>query len=252
MQDRNNPAIVEMVEIHKRFGGRTALENARLSLHHGEILGLVGDNGAGKSTLMKILSGAIPMDSGYITVAGSSYNRMTPRLSRSLGIEMVYQDLSLCETMTVWENVFLGRYSRLKIAGRRFPLLNKQIMKRETAGFLGKLGLDIRNIDRPVRRLSGGQRQAVAICRALMFQPKIILLDEPTASMAMKEQERILGLISDFRKSGISIIIISHDISQLLTVVDRVLVLKSGGTIWSGNASETEPAMLLEKMFVSG
>lgn len=243
--------IIKMTAISKKYGRKSALDNTELTLQKGEILGLVGDNGAGKSTLLKILSGSISKDSGQITVDEKQYPKLTPNLSRSLGIEMVYQDLALCENMTLWENIFLGRYKYLRILGKRLPLLNKQKMRQQVQKSFDELGIEISNTDQSAKHLSGGQRQAVAICRSLMFQPKIMLLDEPTASIALKEQKKMLGLISKIRDQGTSIILISHDISQLLSVADRVLVLKSGTSIWCGDVSQIGPEELVNKMFVN-
>lgn len=242
--------IVQMKDISICFGKHTVLDKAELTLYKGEILGLVGDNGAGKSTLLKILSGSINRDGGLIMVHGQSRPKLTPGLSRSLGIEMVYQDLSLCEDMSVWENIFLGRYICRQIAGISLPVLNKAKMRQAAASFIKRLGLEIPDVDQPPARLSGGQKQAVAICRGLMFNPAIMLLDEPTASMAIQEQLKILKLISDIRSRGTAVIMISHDLSRLLGIADRVTVLKAGSTIWSGNADQTDPEDLVKKMFV--
>lgn len=242
--------LVEMINIGMQFGSKTALDNASLILHQGEILGLVGDNGAGKSTLIKILSGALMRSVGRINFDGEPCRKMTPRFSRSLGIEMVFQDLALCENMTIWENIYLGRYRYRRWGAVGLPFLDKAIMRRGSAHCMMDVGLEDFDVDQLVGDLSGGQRQAVAICRAMLFQPRVIILDEPTASLAVKEQERILSLIKTIRSGGVSIIMISHDISQVIEVTDRVVVLKEGKTIWSGLTSSISPNELVQKMFV--
>ena len=242
--------LLEMINVGMRFGLKVALENAGLILHEGEILGLVGDNGAGKSTLLNILSGATKKSAGQIRFLGKSCRKMTPRFSRSLGIEMVFQDLALCENMTIWENIYLGRYRYCRRGAFVFPFLDTIFMRQSSLHCMMEVGLDEVDVDCLAGDLSGGQRQAVAICRAMLFQPRVILLDEPTASLAVKEQKRILNLITKIRSKGVSVIMISHDISQVVEITDRVVVLKEGKTIWSGRTDSVTPEELVQKMFV--
>ena len=237
--------LVRMENISKHFGGKVALEEARLELNEGEVLGLVGDNGAGKSTLLKILAGVVSRDRGDISIRSEKVSINSPRQSRSLGIEMVYQDLSLCGSLTVWENIYLGRY-----VVRPFRILDKNLMSQRALQFLKNLGIDLSDVNEPVRNLSGGQQQAIAICRCLLFRPKVILLDEPTASMALVEQEKVLKLIVDLKEQGRSLVMVTHNLQQLFRVADRTLVLKGGRSIWCGPLKGLKPDDLAQMMFI--
>lgn len=241
--------VVRMESVCKRFDGKVALDQAQMELYKGEVLGLVGDNGAGKSTMLKILSGVLSRDMGDILVEGRKVSIENPHQSRNLGIEMVYQDLSLCGTLKVWENIFLGRYLTYPFLKILFPILDRRKMERETSYLLKELGIDLPDIHQPVRNLSGGQQQAVAFCRCLLFQPKIILLDEPMASMALWERERILGLVHGLKDRGCSIIMVTHNLQDLFQVADRVLVLKEGRSIWSGELAGLKPDDVAQLMF---
>jgi len=238
-------SLVRMEDISKHFGGKVALDKAHMELHEGEVLGLVGDNGAGKSTLLKIVAGVITKDSGDIFIRGQKVSINSPRQSRSLGIEMVYQDLSLCGSLTLWENIYLGRY-----IVHPFWILDKKLMSQKALQFLRDLGIDLSDVDEPVRNLSGGQQQAIAICRCLLFQPNVILLDEPTASMALIEQEKVLKLIISLKNQGRSLVIVTHNLQQLFRVADRTLVLKGGRSVWSGSLKDLKPDDLAQMMFV--
>lgn len=241
---------VRMANICKKFDGKVALDHAEMELQKGEILGLVGDNGAGKSTLLKILSGVLPKDSGEIFLEeGQKVMVDNPSRARQLGIEMVYQDLSLCGTLNLWENIFLGRFLTRRLFNLLFPVLDRRRMERETARLLREVGIDLPTLHQPVRTLSGGQQQAVAFCRCLLFHPKIILLDEPMASMALWEREKILGLIRTLKGKGSSIIMVTHNLQDLFQVADRVLVLKEGRSIWSGPLSGLAPDDIAQMMF---
>jgi len=237
--------LVRMEDISKHFGGKVALEQAHMELREGEVLGLVGDNGAGKSTLLKILAGVIARDGGDVFIRGHKVAINSPHQSRSLGIEMVYQDLSLCGSLTVWENIYLGRYII-----HPFRILDKKLMSQKALQFLQNLGIDLTDVNEPVRNLSGGQQQAIAICRCLLFQPNVILLDEPTASMALVEQEKVLKMIVDLKDQGRSLVMVTHDLQQLFRVADRGLVLKGGRSIWCGSLKELKPDDLAQMMFV--
>jgi len=242
--------IVHMKDIQKQFIGKIALNRAELSLHRKEILGLVGDNGAGKSTMLKILSGVLRRDAGEIIIGGKLVRIDAPKHSRALGIEMVYQDLSLCESLSVWENIYLERYEIRQLFKPLVSILDKRKMVRQAGQILTELGVRLTDINAPVRHLSGGQRQAVAICRCLLFQPRIVLLDEPTASMAAWEREKILDLIRSFKDRGKSVIMVTHNLRELFQVADRAAVLKEGRTIWQGTLKDTTPDELARMMFL--
>jgi simple sugar transport system ATP-binding protein len=242
--------IVRMKGIQKQFGRKTALDRAELSLYRGEILGLVGDNGAGKSTMLKILSGVLGRDIGDIFIGGERVHINSPVHSRDLGIEMVYQDLSLCESLAVWENVYLGRYETRNLFKWMGSILDKRKMARHTTDILSSLGIMLSDVKVPVRNLSGGERQAVAICRCLLFQPRVILLDEPTASMALREQKKVLELIRALKARGRSIIMVTHNLRELFQVADRAVVFKEGRTIWQGELENLAPDDLVRMMFL--
>jgi ABC-type sugar transport system ATPase subunit len=241
--------IVEMVDIYKHFGGRVALDHASMELFEGEVLGLVGDNGAGKSTMLKILSGVLPMDGGRISVRGRTVSIDSPRKSRALGVEMVYQDLALCGSLTVWENIYMGRFLALPWRRSLLPLLDKRHMYRRASSLLSDLGITLPDLNKPVRDLSGGEQQAIAISRCLLFEPGVILLDEPTASMALFEQEKILDLIRDLKTKGRSLVMVTHNLQELFRVADRVLVLKGGRPVWCGPLAGLEADDVARMMF---
>ncbi len=241
--------IIRMAGVTKRFGRKVALNNAELELLPGEVLGLVGDNGAGKSTLLKVLAGDILKEAGTVWFRGREVDISHPRQARALNIEMVYQDLSLCGNLTVWENIFLGRY--LTRSPRMLvPLLDKRRMARSAGEILARLGIERSSVHDPVRNLSGGQQQAVALARCLLFKPAVILLDEPTASMAVWEQEKILDMIRGLRDAGSSQIMVTHNLEELLRVSDRVTVLKEGRSVWTGPVRGLTPKDLVHLMFV--
>ena len=235
---------VEMLEIRKSFGALDVLQGVTLRIAPGEVVGLVGDNGAGKSTLMKMLAGAVRPDSGSILVDGRPMQGVGPRAARSAGIEMVYQDLALCNDLDVAANLFLGReqYSRTT---RR---LANQKMHEEAAEDLKKLHIRITNTRQDVGNMSGGQRQAIAIARAATFDPKVLVLDEPTAALAAKEVEMVLQLIRDLSARGVSVVLITHRLQDLFEVADRFVVLYEGVNHRELTPSETNLSELVTAM----
>jgi ABC-type sugar transport system ATPase subunit len=227
-----NDYIVEMKGISKRFGSVQALKKVDLELRHGEILGLVGDNAAGKSTLMKCLSGAVFPDEGEIFVEGQKVTIRNPLDSRALGIEMIYQDLALFSNLDVAANVFIGREQTRRWGGLsslgELSFLDKKKMYDAAAELLGRLKINIASPKLPVERMSGGQRQMVACARAIAFQSRILIMDEPTAALGVKEANTLLQLIKDLKEHGLSIILITQRIPDVLAIGDRVMVLKAG------------------------
>jgi simple sugar transport system ATP-binding protein len=215
--------VLEVEHIAKRFGAVTALVDINMRLARGEVLGLIGDNGAGKSTLLKILCGFQPPDSGRVLLEGQEVVLKSVEHARSLGIDAVYQDLALIDQLTVYHNIFLNR-ERV-----RWPLLNNRLMRKTARERLDDMGIGLKSVDVPVARLSGGQRQAIAVARAVYSEAKILLLDEPLAAMGAKEAALILDLIRDLKSKGdVSIIVIAHNYGQVLEICDRVNLLQHG------------------------
>ena len=209
--------------ISKRFGAVTALVDLNLHLAKGEVLGLLGDNGAGKSTLLKILCGFQPPDSGRILLNGEEVTFKSVHHARELGVDVVYQDLALIDQLSVYHNMFLNR----EVV--RWPLLSNRVMRRQARQRLDDIGIDLKSVDAPVARLSGGQRQAIAVARAVYSNATVLLLDEPLAAMGAKEASLIIELIKDLKRKGdISIIIVAHNYGQALEICDRINLLQHG------------------------
>ena len=214
---------VEMRNISKHFGGVHALKDVSIELYPGEVLGLVGHNGAGKSTLVKILCGALHADKGEVYVGGEKVDIRNPREAKELGIETIHQTLALADNLTAPANVFLGR----ELKGN-FGMLEEQAMERETRGVLSRLGFDIKGLREPVRSLSGGQRQAVAISRAVYFNARVLIMDEPSAALGPKEKRKVAELVHKLKDEGLAILLISHDIHDVFDLTDRISVLYNG------------------------
>ncbi len=220
-----------MHAITKSFGAVQALRGADLTLNRNQVLGLVGDNAAGKSTLMKTLTGVHRPDSGVIRLDGAPVVFESPRDSRARGIEMIYQNLALADNLDVVANVFLGReHSHSWFAGL-VPWLDESRMARETRALLDRLKITIDSVRTTVERMSGGQQQAIAIARAVAFKARIVIMDEPTASLAVKEVGKVLDIIRGLRDTGVSVIIISHRLQDVFSVADRIMVLRSGQSV---------------------
>lgn len=225
MAQAETPEVLRADHIAKRYGPVTALKDISIRLHQGEILGLIGDNGAGKSTLIKILTGFIQPTDGEIFLNGNSVRLRSVTHARSLGIETVYQDLALVNQLSVYHNMFLNR----ELTYKPLPFLNNFKMRRLARAELDKIGVRIPSVDAEVGRLSGGQRQAIAIARAVSTNAKILLLDEPLAAMGAKEGSLILRLLRKLQETGeISIIMIAHNYAQVLESCDRVNMLQHG------------------------
>jgi ABC-type sugar transport system ATPase subunit len=222
--------VIEARGIVKRYGLATALAGVDFAVRPGEIVGIVGDNGAGKSTLIKILSGALAPTDGEVLIDGRSVVFDSPRAARGHGIETVYQDLALAPDLTVAENVFIGReLKRAGLAGRLGTLDRKQ-MNRVAAEQLERLRIRIASVTDRADSLSGGQRQAIAVARAVAWGRRVLLMDEPTAALGVEEQQRVGELIRDVRDHGTPVVLISHNIPQVHEICDRVVVL------WHGRA----------------
>jgi fructose transport system ATP-binding protein len=222
--------IIKARGLMKRYGTVVAMNGADFDLYPGEILGVIGDNGAGKSTLIKALSGAVTPDHGTIELEGKEVHFRRPDDARALGIETVYQNLAMSPALSIADNMFLGReWRKPGILGSVFRMTDRARMNEFARSKLSELGLmTIQNIDQAVETLSGGQRQGVAVARAAAFGSKVVILDEPTAALGVKESRRVLDLIKDVRGRGIPIILISHNMPHVFEVCDRVHVHRLG------------------------
>lgn len=230
--------VLELREIQKNFGPIKALRGVDLTLFPGECLGVVGDNGAGKSTLMKVISGAYIADEGTYRLNGEEVTFRSPADAREHHLEMVYQDLSLCDTIDVAKNLFLGREPTRSILG--FEFLDHGRLHREARQILDRLHIKVPSTHVAVKNLSGGQRQAIAIGRSVSFDPKVLILDEPTAALAVKEVGEVLELVGRLKKEGVGIILISHRLQDIMKVTDRILFMFEGRNVAERKTEETD------------
>lgn len=226
--------LIKLKNICKHFGHIVALENVNLEVYSNEILGLVGDNGAGKSTLIKIISGFITADSGDMYYKGQLVKIMSPRDAQQLGIGTVYQDLALIDCLNIASNVFLGREPT-----RSGIFVNKKKMNEQTMGVLRKIKIDLKTPNMIVGFLSGGQRQSIAIARAISKESNVYILDEPTAALGVKESRQVFDIIKELKANGHTVIIISHNLEHIFNLVDRIFVLRQGKKVGSRFISET-------------
>jgi simple sugar transport system ATP-binding protein len=238
--------VVEMRAISKNFGPVQALVDVNLRLMPGEVLGLVGDNSAGKSTLMKILTGAYQRDAGEIFIDGDAVRFKSPHESRDRGIEMIYQDFALCGNLDVGQNIFLGRWPL------RFGLfVDRARMHRDARAIMTRLKVDVNSVYQKVESLSGGRQQSVAIARAISFDPKVVIFDEPTANLSGPATHRLLETMVELKRHGVAQIIISHRLTDIFEVGDRVMVLKRGCNVGERAIAKTNEKEVLE-LIVSG
>jgi len=229
MQEQQD-IILQANGLSKRFGHVVALDQCDFELRKGEILAVIGDNGAGKSTMIKAISGALQPDAGEIFLNNEKVNFKSPMEARKAGIETVYQNLALSPALSIANNMFLGReIQRNDIFGKVFRLLDRRSMEKQSREMLSELGLmTIQNIGQAAETLSGGQRQGIAVARAVAFGSKVIIMDEPTAALGVKESRRVLDLIQDVRSRGIPIVLISHNMPHVFEVADRIHVHRLG------------------------
>ena len=222
--------VLQASGLVKRYGRVVALDHANFDLRAGEILAVIGDNGAGKSTMIKAISGAVTPDSGTVTLHNEPVQFKSPMQARDAGIETVYQNLALSPALSITDNMFLGREIRIQsIPGKWFRMLDRSSMEKQAREKLSELGLmTIQNISQAVETLSGGQRQGVAVARAAAFGSSVIIMDEPTAALGVKESRRVLDLIQDVRSRGIPIVLISHNMPHVFEVADRIHVHRLG------------------------
>ena len=228
MEAASGPApILDVRGVSKRFGGVEALKGVSLRLGPGEVVALAGDNGAGKSTLTKMISGVYPADDGEIRLDGRAVRFATPEAARSAGIETIYQDLALADNLSIGANIFLGREPMRRIFGL-IPVLDRARMAEAARNTMARLDFHVDRLSAPVGRFSGGQRQAVAIGRAIYWNARVILMDEPTAALGVPEQRKVLALIRSLREQGRGVIFISHNLQDIFAVSDRIVVRRRG------------------------
>jgi simple sugar transport system ATP-binding protein len=231
-------AVLELSGISKNFGAIQALDDVSLSLDAAEVVGLMGDNGAGKSTLVKIIAGNFPPSQGSIRIDGRDVHFHRPIEARQHGVEIVYQDLALCDNLTAAANVFLGRERRTGLGP--FRILDYTAMYRRAGEIFAELKSETRPRDL-VKQMSGGQRQAVAIARTRLSDPKIVLMDEPTAAISVRQVAEVLNLIRRLRDHGHSVILISHRMPDVFAVADRIMVLRRGRKVAEKKIADSSP-----------
>src|SRR5437867_4867273 len=221
--------ILEARGLVKKYGQVVALNGADFELYPGEILAIIGDNGAGKSTLIKALSGALQPDEGEISLDGEHVHFRSPLDARRAGIETVYQDLAVAPALDIASNIFLGREARRRgPLGRLLRMLDKRTMRREAARHFSELKIGVQSIGQPVETLSGGQRQGVAVARAAAWARRVVIMDEPTAALGVKETRQVLDLIRRVRDRGLPVILISHDMPHVFELADRIHIMRLG------------------------
>ena len=240
-QTAPRPPVLSLRQVTKRFGAVEALTGVNLELHAHEVVALVGDNGAGKSTLAKIVSGVLQPDAGLVEVAGEPVSIPNPAAAHALGISTVFQDLALCENLSVTANIFLGRELRTS----RLGPMDSDSMELEAARLLRDLTVSVPSVRVPVRELSAGQRQAVAIARTLTTRPRILVLDEPTAALSVVQTAEVLMLVERLRAMGLGVILISHNLADLRAVADRIEVLRHGRNNGSFDAGTAAPEEII-------
>jgi ABC-type sugar transport system ATPase subunit len=233
----NDTFAIECKDIKKSFGSVEALKGVSIFAKPGEVTAIIGDNGAGKSTLIKCISGVYSSDQGAILINGEEVNFTNPEESRSSGIETVYQTLSLIEDLSIWQNLFLNR--EITKGFGPFKVLNKSKMKEEASKMLKNLDVHIPSIKSRTRRLSGGQRQAVAICRAAGWGSSVVIMDEPTAALGVRETAKVEELIKRMKTQGLAILLISHNFDQVLRLADQIWVMRQGELMAGLRANET-------------
>jgi D-xylose transport system ATP-binding protein len=231
--------LLELEGISKRFGPVHALDRVDFTVSAGEVIGLVGDNGAGKSTLVKVIAGIHEADSGDIRFEGQKVSISKPQDATSLGIATVYQDLALCDNLDVVANLFLGRELVSPGPGQVTRQLDEVRMEHETADLLSTLAVTIPSLRSEVGTLSGGQRQQVAVARSLLGEPKVVLLDEPTAALGVPQTAQVLDLIRKLRERGLGVVVISHNLVDVFEVADRIFVLRLGRPAGDFKAEQT-------------
>ncbi len=243
MEKQEAVPILQARGISKKFGAVQALQDVDFEVYPGEVVGLVGDNGAGKSTLVKVISGAHESDTGDIYFEGCLVHIKKPRNSTDLGIETVYQDLALCDNLDVVANLFIGRESS-STKQKRFNALNwldETTMEKRTLGLLDELHITIPSVRNIIASMSGGQRQSIAVARAVMWNCKVVLLDEPTAALGVEQTRQVINLILKLKERNLGVVVISHNLQEIFDYTDRIIVLRLGKRTATFNTKTTRP-----------
>jgi simple sugar transport system ATP-binding protein len=240
--------VLELRDIHKSFGRVEALRGVSLTLKRGEVHAVMGDNGAGKSTLLKVAAGVVKPDAGEVRAKGAAVDFASPLEARRIGIETVYQDLALADHRSCVANVYIGREVRRSGLLGRLGVLDRLAMTRRTREAFAELAVPVTDVERPVRMLSGGQRQGVAIARAAIWAETIVLLDEPTAALGVRQRSAVDELIVNLRSRDYGVLLISHDVPQVLDISDRVTVLRLGQNAGTRETADVSAAWVVTAM----
>jgi len=234
----NRTPLLEVRNLSRHFGAVRALDDCSMVVRPGEVVALAGDNGAGKTTMIKAISGVYPPTSGEILIGGQPVSFSSPQEARALGIETIYQDLALADNLTIGANIFLGREPMRRAFGF-LPVIDRKAMAKAAAETMALLDFHVKRLDAPVSNFSGGQRQAVAIGRAVYWNAKILIMDEPTAALGVPEQRKVIALIKSLKAQGRGVIFISHNLQDIFAVSDRIVVLRRGIVAGERNIAET-------------
>ena len=246
-QSTNGEPILRAVNLVTRCGGLTAVNDVSLDIYAGAVVALAGDNGAGKSTLIKMVSGVYRPDGGHIYLEGKEITMASPLEARGLGIETIYQDLALCENLDATVNIFLGREPVKRLFGV-FKQVDRAHMLAESNKVLDRLDIHIPNLRRPIRQMSGGQRQAVAIARAVYWNARLVIMDEPTAALGVPEQRKVHELVGALKRQNVPVIIISHNLQDIFAVSDRIIVMRRGQKVGDVRTAEVTDDDLVAMM----
>jgi D-xylose transport system ATP-binding protein len=241
MSDSERKPILQLTGISKRFGAVQALSNVDFEVYLGEVVGLVGDNGAGKSTLIKIVAGTYVADSGQYIFDGREVSVTSPHDATALGIETVYQDLALCDNLDVVANLYLGREQMSPVIPGLLSTVDEVAMEQQARRITGELHIRIPSVRSQVATLSGGQRQSVAVSRAVMWNSRVVLLDEPTAALGVEQTQQVKELIRRLRERGLGVVVISHNLADVFDVSDRIIVLRLGQRVATLSTHATNP-----------
>lgn len=238
--------LLSVKNLTKRFGGLVAVNQVSMDVHPGEVIGLVGDNGAGKSTLIKMISGVYQPNEGEIYFEGKRVHIANPSQARDMGIETIYQDLALAGNLDMSANIFLGRERKKRYLGGIIRVLDEKFMLQESQNLLQSLDVHIPSVKARIDYLSGGQRQAVAIARALYWDARLMIMDEPTNNLGVSEQSKVLDLIRRLRDQGVPVIVISHTIRDIFAVSDRIVVLHRGRKVADKRTQDTSTEEIIQ------